>query len=567
MSCPLHYITPITTPMKNNINYFQKFIPKKDNENQSGLLTWSYSRVSSKQQESNNSLNNQIEANRDYARKNNLQITEEFGGTYESAKSDFTRKEFKRLIDKVTASRKKPYAILVYKMSRFSRSGGNAIGLVNTLVEELGVHLIEVCSGLTTTTERGKAAIYDSLFMAYKENLEKIELVVPAMQKFLNNGNWLGITPVGYDHYGPKVTNEKFLSKTQRIEINKDGELLREAWEWKLSGLYSDAQIMAKLAARGLHLTAQKISRIFRNPFYCAITINKLIDEPVQGNWPALISRETFIKVQNLLENNPSGYQHNKEEAQRPLTRLMKCNKCKHYMIGYINRKKNLHYYKCRNCKGVSVNALTTKKALRKGANDLFVDLLKKYSIARDVIPFIQTQLTLLFNRFNDSRSQNDSDLKLQLERLDKKVRDLKIRHGMQEIDKETYDLTMAHLNEHILQVSKELDEAIPIVSNLDKLLFHSLKKLENISEIWVSSNLDTKRRIQKTLFPEGIYYDAKTHECLTTKTNSFIGLTSVLAGEYTGKEKGNFQFKIENSLYVPGMGTLSNISSIFWTI
>lgn len=541
--------------MKNNIDYFQKFFSKKDNENQSGLLVWSYTRVSSKQQESNNSLNSQIEANREYAKKNNLQITEEFGGTYESAKSDFTRKEFKRLIDKVSASRKKPYAILVYKMSRFSRSGGNAIGLVNTLVEDLGVHLFEVYSGNSTITERGKVSIYESLMHSHIENLEKIELVVPAMQKFLNKGNWIGVTPLGYDHYGPKVTHEKFLSKSQRIEINKDGELLREAWQLKLSGLYSDAQIMAKLAARGLTISAQQMSKTWRNPFYCGIIVNNLIDEPAQGNWPALISREDFIKVQNLLENNPSGYQHNKEEAQRPLTRLIKCDACKRHMIGYINRKKNLHYYRCRHCLGVSVNAVTTPKAKRKGANDLFVDLLKKYSIERDVIPVIQYQLTKLFNRFNDSRSHNDSDLKLQLERLEKKFKDLKIRHGLEEIDKETYDLTLAHLNELKKQVTRELNEAIPKVSNLERLLFHSLKKLENISEIWASSNLDTKRRIQKTLFPDGIYYNAINHECLTTNTNSFIGLTRCLSDRYSEKEKGNFQFKIENSLPVPGMG------------
>lgn len=137
-----------------------------------------YTRVSSKEQfEKNSSVERQLEANRGYAKTHGYEILEEFGGTYESAKSDFTRKEFKRLIDKIRSSRRKPYAILVYKMSRFSRSGGNAIGLVNTLVEELGVHLVEVCSGMSTTTERGKAAIYESLFHAFKENLEKKEII------------------------------------------------------------------------------------------------------------------------------------------------------------------------------------------------------------------------------------------------------------------------------------------------------------------------------------------------------------------------------------------------------
>lgn len=156
----------------NDIRYFNKFVVRKSSNNKIKLniSVWTYTRVSSKDQfDKNSSVERQKEASYIYATENNYQITEEFGGTYESGKSDFTRKEFTRLIEKVRSSRSKPLAILVYKMSRFSRSVGGAIGLVNTLVEELGVHLIEVCSGLTTMTERSKISIYESLFMRIKK--------------------------------------------------------------------------------------------------------------------------------------------------------------------------------------------------------------------------------------------------------------------------------------------------------------------------------------------------------------------------------------------------------------
>src|SRR4051794_19887240 len=118
------------------LDYFKKFILKKDADVQTNFEVWSYTRVSSKEQfEQNSSVERQKEANREYANSAGYKIIEEFGGTYESGKSDFTRKEFTRLIDKVKKSRKRPYAILVYKMSRFSRSGGNAIGLVSHLVD------------------------------------------------------------------------------------------------------------------------------------------------------------------------------------------------------------------------------------------------------------------------------------------------------------------------------------------------------------------------------------------------------------------------------------------------
>ncbi|MBM3456055.1 MAG: recombinase family protein, partial [Bacteroidetes bacterium] len=171
------------------LDYFKKFIASDETQVYVNRAVWSYTRVSSKEQfEQNSSVQRQIEANRLHAEENDFAIVEEFGGTYESAKSDFTRKEFSRLIDKVKRARKKPYAILVYKMSRFSRSGGNAIGLVSYLVDELKVHLIEVSTGLDTTTDRGKAAIWESLFHAFKENLERKEIIVPNMIAFAKAG-------------------------------------------------------------------------------------------------------------------------------------------------------------------------------------------------------------------------------------------------------------------------------------------------------------------------------------------------------------------------------------------
>ncbi len=521
----------------NDIRYFNKYIVKKDDEkikpNQS---VWSYTRVSSKDQyDKNSSVDRQMEASIEYASENNYQITEEFGGTYESGKSDFTRKEFTRLIEKVRSSRKKPLAILVYKMSRFSRTGGGAIGLVNTLVEELGVHLIEVCSGHTTMSERGKINIYESLFHAHKENLEKKEIVIPSMIASLKAGTWIGPCPTGYDQYGRKVTNEKFFAFKQRLEINKDGELLREAWKWKVSGMYSDAQIIAMLSARGLKISKQKMSQMWRNPFYCGIIINRLLEEPVTGKWEPLVSREDFVRVQQILENNPSGFQHNKDEEARPLTRLLKCNDCGCFMVGYKNKQKNLHYYRCLKCNGVSVNAFTTVRALRKGANDLFVEFLSKYTVPEKIMPLVQMQLTKLFNHYNEGNSTNEATLKSQMEALERKMKELKVRYGLGDIDKETFDLTASHLNKQISETAKELNTLAPKISNLEKLISSALEKISKLALVWSSSNLEMRRRIQKTLFPDGISYDVKNHQYLTKRTNSFLYLTNYLSRQFEG--------------------------------
>ncbi len=542
--------------MKNNLDYFHKYVSKKNVETEINNIVWSYTRVSSKEQfDRNDSVERQMEANKEYALKHGFEITESFGGTYESAKSDISRREFQKLIEKVESNKKKPFAILVFKLSRFSRSGGSAIGLVNYLVEDLGVNLIEVSTGNSTVTERGRVTIYTGLTSAHVENLEKKELVIPAMIASLKAGNLMGISPIGYDHYGRRVRNEKFFSFKQRITINKDGEILKEAWQWKSSGLYSDAQIIAKLEARGLHITKQKMSQLWRNPFYCGILVNAMLDEPVKGNWEPLVSHEDFIKVQTILDGNVSGYQHKKGEELRPLTRLIRCNDCKGYLVGYQNNQKNLHYYRCLKCRGVSVNAMTTVKALKKGANDLFVEFLKSYALPGSVASLIKLQLTKIFNEYNAGASKQDAELKERLCYLESKLKSLKVRHGMGDIDKETFDLTTEHLNEQIRNVSLEMNTVLPTISNLNKMLSSSLEKLENISEIWGSSDLENKRRIQKTMFPEGVYYDVKNHQYLTCKVNSFVELVRTMSNGYAENEKRTFDTLDQKSASAPPAG------------
>lgn len=531
------------------LDYFKQFITKDEKEINVNLAVWSYTRVSSKEQfEQNSSVERQKDANRNHALERGFTVVEEFGGTYESAKSDFTRKEFSRLIDKVKRSRKKPYAILVFKMSRFSRSGGNAIGLVSYLVDELKVHLIEVSTGLDTTTERGKAAIWESLFHAFKENLERKEIIVPNMVAFVKAGGWFSKAPLGWDHYGPRVSDERFLSKKQRIVLNEQGLIIREAWQWKMSGLYSDAQIQQKLELRGIKMIKQKISAMWRNPFYCGISTNKLAGEPVKGSWEPMVSVEDFMKVQRVLAKNTSGFQHKKEVDERPLTRLLRCNDCERNMVGYKNNKKNLHYYRCLLCKGVSLSAKTTPKGRKKSANELFINLLQQYQVNPALTPLIKLQLTKLFNHYNKHAHDEQRKWELELNNTQKQIKALKIRLGLGEIDKETYNLTFEHLNNQLLAIGRELNSGKPTISNLEMLLEKSLEKLENLSKLWVDSNLEEKRRLHKTMFPEGIFFDHKNHEYLTRNINSYIELISSISSTYDNKKIRTFQQKAKKS-------------------
>ena len=539
-----------------NIDYFKKFMPVIPDLANMNFAVWSYTRVSSKEQFTNNSsVSNQINHNIKYAKEYNYNIVENFGGTYESAKSDFTRKEFKRLIDKIKSSKKKPYAILVFKMSRFSRSGGNAIGLVNQLVEDLGVHLIETSTGNSTTTERGKIAIYESLFHAYKENIERMEIIRPAMQTFIKNGGRFGSAPLGYDHYGPRVKKEGFLNSKQRFEINKAGEVLKDAWKWKASGLYNDVQIIDKLAFRGVRIIPQYISKIWRNPFYCGISVNKMVDEPIQGNWEPIVSVENFKKVQDVIFKNPHDYLHNIENDKRPLTHLINCIYCNSILVGYEVKKKALHYYKCPKCNGVSVNANTTPKAKRIGANDLYKEFLKEYTLDKDFIPVLKFQIEKLYDYHNNHNKVDQDNLFAQKRELEGQLKNIKIRLGLGEIDAETFSLTIQHIQEKIAAIESKIDYEQPTKSNLEIMIDDSLMIASQLNLVWDRSDLENKKIMSRTLFPDGVLYDPEKHCYLTKNVNSYFGLINTLSNSYNENKKGTNQIEIDLSPSVARSG------------
>lgn len=292
---------------------------------------------------------------------------------------------------------------------------------------------------------------------------------------------------------------------------------------------------------------------MWRNPFYCGINTNKLAEAPVKGNWEPIVSIDDFIKVQQILQKNPSGYQHKKEVDERPLTRLLRCDICDSYMVGYKNNQKNLHYYRCLKCNGVSLCAKTSSTSKKKSAEQLFIELLNKYQIPGEIFTLIEFQLTKLFKNYNDDNSTNEKQLEKQLSTIQHQVKQLKIRFGLGQIDKETYGLTHQHLNEQLLEINKELNSGKVTISNLDIMLSKSLKMLENISKIWDSRDLEGKRQLHKILFPEGIFYNAQKHDYLTRKVNKFIELTTSISISCEENKNGNFQNFIENSRPVSG--------------
>ena len=523
----------------NELKRFQRFGRRNAVQKNTIKEVWCYTRVSTIDQKNNFSLKNQEDFAEQYATEHGFVLVRSFGGTYESAKDDFTRKEFNRLITEVQKAKNKPFGIIIYKMNRFSRSGGSGISLTDHLVNDLGVHLIEAVSGLDTTTDKGLLEIQKKLITAREENLNKLEHTIPGLKSFLRDGNWLGTTPMGYDHYGTRVHSFEKRSVAQEIKLNQTGKILRNAWQWKLEG-DADVDIIKRLKTLGVKISSQRISAMWRNVFYCGLIANKLLDgEVVEGKQEAMVSKDVFLKVNDIVNNsNKNGYSIAKVVEERPLTNYLICNQCGRKLTSYEVKAKKAHYYKCQTCRGVSINAnSSTKQPDKKGAHDMFVELLDSYHLNDKYLDLYKYQIKKMLDSISNTKLNEESLQKKQLTELKNKKEKLEERYAFGEIEHNVYIKFLTKIEAQIRELEPIEDVNSKSISNLKSKLDKAIDFTQNISKYWVSASVHNKKRIQNLMFPEGLILDPKNRQYLTRKTNTLFMLKHSLS---TNKNSNN---------------------------
>lgn len=355
-----------------------------------------YTRVSGGKQMLNDSIENQSKAIDEFAKKFGLNIVATFGATHESAKTD-DRKEFQRMIEFCKRSRGKISTILVYKMTRFSRTGGKAISLADELRTKYGIHIIAVSEPMDTSNANGVLMQEVQLIFAKWDNVQRQQVTYAGMKSKYEKGIWLSNPPQGYD-----IVRK---SGERKIVLNEEGRKIKKAWDWKVKGMKNE-DIAAKLTKMGLPMYKQQIYKIFKNPFYCGLIAHGILDgKVVEGTHEKMISQEVFFKIHQLrVSSTKYGVKHSKENEAIPLKVFMKCADCGEPMTGYIVKKKNLYYYKCRK-KGCKSN----KSA--KEMHKMFLDKLSEYSVKKELLKAIAYELDHAYNSQNKDNDEKEKIL------------------------------------------------------------------------------------------------------------------------------------------------------------
>jgi site-specific DNA recombinase len=497
-----------------------------------------YTRVSSKEQTENHSLEWQKKYCVEYANKNNLSIVGFFGGTYESAKND-ERKEFNRMMRQLKMYKEPVAYILVYSLDRFSRSGENAIYIASELKKK-GIHVVSVTQPVDVYSSAGSFQQNIQFILSKFDNDQRRQKSVDGMREKLRRGEWVGAVPTGYSYDRTHGT------KNQVIVINQTGKLIRKAFYWKLEGI-KNPEIVERLKAHGAKIPVQLLTDIFRNPFYCGILSHgHLQGELVKGKHPAIVPEDIFLKVNKL--NGVDGYNQNKDNVELPLKPMLRCASCGTQLTGYIVVKKNLYYYKC-NTKSCCCN---------RSANEMhkqFVKLLSSFTLAPHLIKPATKALAYTYENLTERSTETMKVLTTRLNEVNEKLNNVIERFAVGEIDRNIYDKVAVKLDTEKREIEQEIEKTGISLSNPSELINFAASLASKLPSIWTSGNYRQKQNLQKLLFPRGLQYDRKKDTYRTSGMNRVFSEIAGLSRDLEENKNGNNSEKSNYSRSVPKKG------------
>ena len=476
-----------------------------------------YTRVSSKEQaDTNLSLEYQRKAIDDYAQRNNISVAGYFGGTYESAKTD-GRKEFQRMLEFIKKNKGKISHVLVYMLDRFSRTGGGAIKLAQELREKYGIEVFAVTQPTDTSNPSGVLQqSIQFIFSQYDNELRKQRSVAGMREKF-KRGIWVAKPPIGYD-----VVK---INGVRKIVVNEVGKKIKKAFQWKSEGVKNEA-ILDKLRSMGVSLNKQHLTKLLKNPFYCGLLSHNMLEgEIVEGEHEKLISKELFLKVNEIHQNN-SGYgvSHKKQQDDVPLKVFIRCSDCNEPFTGYIVKAKGLWYYKCR----------TTGCKCNKSAKEMhkkFIALLNDYNVKEELKEPLFKKMEAVWKDINKESFELEQSYKKQLSEVNAKLEDIEESYYIKkDMSRETYDKFRLRFENDRKRINDSLSQLTIGISNPMAAIEKAVGLSVELATEWASGDIHQKNKLQKLIFPEGIVYDKKKGAFRTERVNSIFVLIASLS-------------------------------------
>jgi DNA invertase Pin-like site-specific DNA recombinase len=324
-----------------------------------------YARVSSQgQADKDLSIPAQLKALREYALKKGGSVAVEYIDEAESARSA-DRPKFQEMI---FAAKQKVClfdTILVWKFSRFARNREDSI-LYKKLLKKHGIDVISINEPIDDTPSGHlMEAMLEAVDEFYSLNLssDTIRGMKENAARGFQNG---GVAPYGYKRV------KSVINGNERVKLElepSEASVVRRMFEMAAKGL-GTKEVVKTLTKEGLKTRAgfpwskTVLHYMLTNETYTGtIVFNRFKqseevrkrNEPeklirVENAHPAIIDKETFTKVGELMKSRAPKIMHPREvSSDYLLSGMVFCGKCGAKMVGSSAKSGKFFYYACQN--------------------------------------------------------------------------------------------------------------------------------------------------------------------------------------------------------------------------
>ncbi len=486
-----------------------------DDMNDGPKLALAYLRISDKKQIKGESVENQREAIKNYAKAHGIRIIEFF---YDEAKSgkNTERDELQRLLKTALKYKGKIDFVLVYKMNRASRDLDSYVMGVRSVLAAKGIKVKSVTEHFDDTP-MGHFIENLHVMVGQLDNENKRETVLDNMTRIAKQGWWQHGPVQCFDKINMDVGEDKTrpsLKPNSMAEIGTKVLLRYARGDITQAELTRFAEKEGFRSVNGQILRQEAIKRFLKRPENAGFVHDKFTNfELVDGKHDGLIDKETYWQIQKLLGMKQKDYlldvKHRQTNEKYPLRKFLRCPHCQTILTS--SAPKNSPRYYCRKCRGVP--SLATRIVHEK-----FVDLLH---VIQPTPRTLKLYKEILRRQAIKELSHTDTDIaeiRRKLDALAEERTKVLRKFTMDQLGESDKDLLIGALDTEKLALVEELSALEAQQTIQETNIEYALNFMGNVAKVWADAPLELKIKFQNLIFPEGLELNTSKQIFRTSK-------------------------------------------------
>lgn len=465
-----------------------------------------YVRVSTEEQVQGTSLDSQVKACADYAKSQGITLLKEniFREEGVSAKI-IDRPELTAMIDFCTKNKGKMTHCIVWKVDRLARKS-EYHHVIKARLSAVGVKLVSVTEPIG---DDPVGNLMDGMLAAFAQfdNDVRTARTTGGMKARTLQGGWPHSAPIGYK-------SSKTPSGITTVEPSDNAPVVIQFLEEFSTGAYTVEQA-TKLAYKlgittkaGKQLNWQSTKNILINPLYAGFVRTKFTNgEMIKGLHRPLIPEKIYYKNLSIVNGKTNNFSREAVEDW-PLRSGFLRHICGAPMTGSspCGRSGPSPRYACPKCKARELKKPVSK--MRAALHDDFMQLLDSIRPSEGAQRLFKEIVLREWSREYKSALEASERIGDELKMLRAKrsrIVDLYIDGKLTDEEKQEKllenETKLAELNLRHKELDDDVDEKERVIDGA--LLFMS-----DPAAFWNQSGIEVKKRVQDSIFPEGLTYD-----------------------------------------------------------